>query len=120
MINEVPNTDATNQHPPLQGIKHMVVFNLVYEKGSEEARTFLGDAKRLLSVIPGVRNFQAYQQISPKNNYTYGLSMLFTDAATYDAYSNHPVHVEFVEKRWLSEVTEFMEIDFVDFDSQGV
>ena len=38
--------------------------------------------------------------------------MEFADAAVYDAYSDHPVHVQFVEERWIPEVEEFMEIDY--------
>ena len=38
--------------------------------------------------------------------------MEFVDAAAYDAYSNHPAHVQFVNERWIPEVDEFMEIDY--------
>lgn len=35
--------------------------------------------------------------------------MQFADQAAYDAYNSHPVHVAFVEGRWMPEVEEFME-----------
>ena len=30
----------------------------------------------------------------------------------YESYNNHPDHCKFVEERWNTEVTDFMEIDF--------
>ena len=37
--------------------------------------------------------------------------MEFADRAAYDAYSNHPMHVRFVDERW-PEVTDFLELDY--------
>ena len=39
--------------------------------------------------------------------------MEFRDQAAYDAYSSHPDHNRFVQERWLPEVREFLEIDYV-------
>ena len=39
--------------------------------------------------------------------------MEFADRAAYDGYNDHPDHVRFVESRWLVEVDEFLEIDYV-------
>jgi sugar phosphate isomerase/epimerase len=102
-------------HPPLEGIQHMVIFDLKHAKGSEEAKKFLEDGKRILSAIPSVQKFQAYDQVSPKNDFTYGFSMIFKDEAGYEAYNLHPDHVDFVENRWKPEVTRFLEIDFENF-----
>jgi hypothetical protein len=30
----------------------------------------------------------------------------------YTTYNEHPVHVGFVEERWMKEVKDFLEIDF--------
>ena len=30
----------------------------------------------------------------------------------YELYNAHPLHVEFVQTRWIHEVTDFMEIDY--------
>lgn len=110
-------TTAQNAiHPPLKGIKHMVIFDLKHEKGSEEARKFMEDGLKLLGAIPSVQNFQALYQVSPKNDFTYGFSMIFADEAAYEAYNVHPDHVDFVENRWKAEVNRFLEIDFENFD----
>lgn len=93
-------------------VKHMVIFNLKSDKDSAQTKKFLDDGNRLLSNIEGVQKFFVFEQVSVKNDFSYGFSMEFDTQAEYDCYSNHPVHVDFVEKRWETEVTEFLEIDF--------
>jgi hypothetical protein len=39
--------------------------------------------------------------------------MVFADQAAYEAYDTHPVHLGFVETRWVPQVTSFQEYDFV-------
>jgi len=93
-------------------IQHMVIFNLPYKEGSSKAVKFLNDGNRILTGIPVVRNFQVFLQVSAKNDYQYGFSMVFSGQEDYNTYNNHPDHVAFVEERWLKEVTDFLEIDF--------
>jgi hypothetical protein len=92
-------------------IQHMVIFNLRYERGLVMANKFLTDARRILSVIPVVKNFQVLSQVSVKNDYDYGFSMIFDNKEAYTTYNNYPEHVAFVENRWEKEVTRFLEID---------
>jgi hypothetical protein len=93
-------------------IQHMVIFNLKYDTNSPETLTFLKDGKRILSAIPVVKKFQVFSQVSKKNDYDFGFSMVFADRAAYEQYNNHPDHVRFVEQRWKTEVSRFLEIDF--------
>lgn len=93
-------------------IRHTVVFRLKHAAGSTEERSFL-DAAMALAALPTVQKFERLKQVSLKNKYSYGLSMEFTDQAAYDAYDKHPAHVAFVRERWLPEVADFMEIDYV-------
>lgn len=93
-------------------ILHSVIFSLKHENGSEAERQFLEDGQRILSSIPTVTNFQVYKQVSAKNEYNYGFSMEFASQADYDAYNEHPLHVQFVNERWLTEVEKFLEIDY--------
>src|ERR1700733_2300751 len=95
-----------------QVIRHMVIFNLKYPKGSLEAEKFLNDGKSILSSIPAVQNFGVFRQVSTKNDYDYGFSMDFSNQEDYDSYNGHPLHVKFVQERWLLEVARFLEIDF--------
>lgn len=99
-------------------IQHMVIFDLKHEVGSEEATKFLNDSVELLRPIPGVQDFQAVNQVSSKNDYSYGFSMVFADQKTYDAYNTHPDHAAYVEERFKKEVTRFLEIDF-ELPNQG-
>jgi hypothetical protein len=93
-------------------IQHMVIFDLPYTKGSEKAVKFLEDGTRILTGIRVVQNFQAFNQVSKKNKYQYGFSMVFSNQKDYTIYNNHPDHVSFVQDRWMKEVTDFLEIDF--------
>ncbi len=54
-----------------------------------------------------------FNQVSIKNDYDYGFSMVFNDKQAYDTCNNHPDHVAFVEHRWKKEVARFLEIDFI-------
>jgi len=93
-------------------IQHMVIFNLPYAEGSEKVRKFLQDGTTILTGIPVVQNFQAFNQVSQKNDYQYGFSMVFANREDYTTYNEHPDHVAFVQDRWMKEVTGFLEIDF--------
>jgi hypothetical protein len=95
-------------------IRHMVIFDLSHAEGSVEAKKFLQDGIRILTGIPVVRNFQAFKQVSPKNDYQYGFSMVFASREDYSTYNQHPQHVAFVQDRWNKEVSRFLEIDFED------
>lgn len=97
-------------------IQHTVQFNLKWEAGSPESKKFINDGKRILSALPMVNNFEALRQVGSKNEYKYYFTMIFVDQKAYDEYNNHPEHVKFVKERWDSEVTDFLEADFMIFD----
>lgn len=92
-------------------ITHTVAFSLKHEQGSIQETDFLNEAKKL-SAISTVTNFKILQQVSPKNNFDFGLSMDFDSEQNYTYYNNHPSHVHFVENCWLVEVEDFIEIDY--------
>lgn len=96
-------------------IRHTVVFRLKHAAGSEAEREFLETAQAVLSAIPGVRAFERLRQVGKKNPYHFGFSMEFADQSAYDGYSNHPDHNRFVEDRWVPEVAEFLEIDYIPY-----
>ena len=93
-------------------IRHTVVFTLKHAHGSLQEKAFLRDAKLALEHIPGVTKFEQLRQTSKKNDYRFGFSMEFADAAAYQAYNTHPKHVAFVRDRWEPEVAKFLEIDY--------
>jgi len=93
-------------------IRHTVTFRLKHPLGSAEEQRFL-ETGRKLSAIPGVQSFECLRQVSAKSHFTFGFSMEFADQAGYDSYNRHPDHVAFVQRRWISEVEEFLELDYV-------
>lgn len=99
-------------------IRHTVSFRLHHTPGSPEEADFL-KAARALETIPGVHAFECLRQVSPKNGFAFGLSMEFDDAAAYAGYNEHPYHVEFVQTRWIPEVAEFLEIDYVPYEPEA-
>ncbi|MDF7824979.1 Dabb family protein [Pontiellaceae bacterium B12227] len=96
-------------------ITHSVFFKLKHDKGSDAEQVFLTKAAALSS-IPGVGNYQILEEVSPKNEFDYGLSMEFADQAAYDGYNTHPEHVAFVQEVWLKEVADFQEIDYISLN----
>ncbi len=93
-------------------IRHTVIFRLMHATGSEREKSFMAAAKKLRA-IPGIKNFEILAQVSPKNDYAFGLSMEFSDQAAYQVYNDHPDHVAFVRDHWIPEVSAFMEIDYI-------
>ena len=87
-------------------IRHTVAFTLVHGEGSARERDFL-EAAEHLATIP-----ELLAEVSPKNRYRFGISMEFADRPAYQRYNEHPDHVRFVQERWLSEVSEFLELDY--------
>jgi hypothetical protein len=92
-------------------IRNTVVFTLAHPEGSPAEADFLA-AAGALSAIPGVEAFQILRETSPKNAYRFGISMEFAGPQAYEAYNQHPDHVRFVNERWLSEVSDFLEVDY--------
>ena len=92
-------------------IRHTVAFTLIHPAGSDDESSFLDAAERLAS-IPGVEVFELLAEVSPKNDYRFGISMEFADRGAYERYNEHPDHVRFVQERWLSEVADFLELDY--------
>ena len=43
--------------------------------------------------------------------------MEFASQQDYDVYNTHPEHVRFVETRWKPEVLDFIELDYVLYES---
>ncbi len=55
-------------------------------------------------------------QVGTKADFDFGFSMRFADQAAYDGYNSDPVHVAFVQERWLPEVEAFVELDYVSLE----
>lgn len=93
-------------------IRHSAAFRLIHPAGSEAEREFL-TANAALGSIAGVEDFAVLRDVSEKNPYSFVVTMTFADQSAYDAYNEHPDHVRFVDERWIPEVAEFIELDWV-------
>jgi Stress responsive A/B Barrel Domain len=93
-------------------IRHTAVFRLKHAPGSAAETDFLAAIAKL-KAIPGVQKFEVLRQVSPKCEFSFGVSMEFAGEAVYAGYNSHPDHVAFVQGRWVPEVAAFTEIDYV-------
>lgn len=93
-------------------VLHTVIFDLKYPVGSAEAEKFLTDGYDILTKVPGVQDFQIFNQCSPKNDYQYCFFMRFKSQQDFEAYTANPSHTKFVTERWDIEVSRFQESDF--------
>lgn len=91
-------------------IKHMVVFSLNHPKGSVEEKRFLADSEKILKTVPGVQDFEFFEDTNSTNEYSFVFSMVFDDEKALDDYLNHPIHLDYVDARW-SEVKSFLVLD---------
>lgn len=92
-------------------IRHTVAFKLKHKSGSTEEQLFMEKVSKL-SNLPTVQKFECLKEIGKKNNFDFGVSMEFQNMIDYEAYNNHPDHIEFVNKMWIPEVIDFIEIDY--------
>lgn len=111
--NVVVEQSGTSAKLEKGNIRHTVMFNLKYDVDAPETDKFLQDGQRILSALPMVKNFEVSHQVSSKNEYKFYFSMVFDNQEAYKAYNDHPEHVKFVKERWDTEVTNFLEADFV-------
>ncbi len=101
-------------NPVSKMIIHTVTFKTRHRNGSAGETDFL-KAGKALGKLPMVRNFQCFRQVGRKSNFEFGFSMEFNSQFEYDAYNEHPEHLEFVETRWKKEVEDFLELDYVHY-----
>ena len=108
-------TFAKRKHTRKNMITHTVQFKLKEGLNPADIKEFFDEAK-LLASIHGTKNFKAHLQVSDKNPFTHSFSMEFEDQGSYEFYSNHTIHLNFVERQWIPKVDSFQEADFEAFD----
>jgi hypothetical protein len=97
-------------------IRHSVILKLKNTISKEEKQAFF-EAVDTLGDIPDVRKFEVLNQISAKNKFEYGISMEFDNQEQFDTYSNHPAHLDFIQNFWITNVEDFLEIDFTHYNN---
>ena len=98
----------------MKKITHSVFFKLNFSSGSQKEKDFLNTSYEILSKIPRVNEFNVLKEISPKNNFDFGFTMIFNTEKDYESYNNHIDHTNYVTEIWIPHVSDFQEIDFVE------
>jgi heme-degrading monooxygenase HmoA len=96
-------------------IRHSVILTLKSSLSPADKLQYFA-AVNELKQIPGVRKFEVLKQISAKNPFEYCISMEFENQQACDLYTNHALHLAFVEKYWAASVEDFLEIDYQFLD----
>jgi hypothetical protein len=96
-------------------VLHVVLFTFNDVKPAEEA-TFLADAKRLLSAVPGVDEVRIGHKAAEDRDvhvkdYAVALYIRFRSKADLIAYGPHPSHQEFANK-WRPRFASVRVMDF--------
>ncbi|GAB4241795.1 MAG: hypothetical protein OHK005_05140 [Candidatus Methylacidiphilales bacterium] len=96
-------------------ITHVVVF-WTDKPAADLLPTLLPLAQRL-GEIPGVHEFRFGPPVPSRrgvvdDSFSFAISMTFADQAAADAYQQHPIHVEFVEKAVRPYIKRFVVYDF--------
>ncbi len=100
-------------------IRHTVTFKLEHAPGSAAERDFLKAASEL-AAISTVSAFKILRQTSALSGFDFGISMDFASAEDYQFYVDHPDHAKFVQTRWIPEVSQFLELDYVTYEEDEI
>jgi hypothetical protein len=95
---------------------HVVIFWTKPEV-PDAADQLMAGANEYLKRVPGVLHFHvgkmaASHRAVVDQTYAVGLNLVFPDKATQDAYQEHPLHVEFVEKVFKKVCSRVVVYDF--------
>lgn len=95
---------------------HVVIF-WTDPKKANAADELLDGAKKYLAGIPGILHFHigkmaASHRSVVDQSYQVALNITFKDKQTQDAYQEHPLHLEFVEKTFKPNCVKVVVYDF--------
>jgi hypothetical protein len=90
---------------------HMFAFRLKVGVTDAQQDRMLREINDLKNHIPFVLETHVGKNVSPRGGgYAIGGVMKFADAASLQAYNEHPVHQELL--KWLVPLIEAIEVDF--------
>ena len=95
-------------------LHHSVIFK--FKEGTSELRKreFFTAANRL-SLILDVKHFEILRQPSSKNEFEFGLVIVFNDTPVYQKYTADPELGLSLQNYWLKLQTIFLELDSEPF-----
>jgi Stress responsive A/B Barrel Domain len=90
---------------------HMFAFRWKPDVTEAQKQRVIAEIRKLQGQIPGLLETSVGVNISARGQgYELGGVMKFSDKASLDAYSPHPVHQKLVS--WLMPLIEAIEVDF--------
>ena len=90
---------------------HTFAFRWKPSVTNEQKQRAIQEIRALQGQIPGLVETFGGVNISPRSQgYELGGVMKFSDRASFDAYSSHPVHQKLLV--WLMPLIEPLEVDF--------
>ncbi len=90
---------------------HTFAFRWKPSVTNEQKQRAIQEIRALQGQIPGLVETFVGVNISPRSQgYELGGVMKFSDRASFDAYSSHPVHQKLLV--WLMPLIEPLEVDF--------
>jgi hypothetical protein len=90
---------------------HMFAFRWKPDVTEAQKQRVVAEIRKLQGQIPGLLETSVGVNISSRGQgYELGGVMKFSDKASLDAYSPHPVHQNLVS--WLTPLIEAIEVDF--------
>jgi len=95
-------------------IKHIVLLNFKPTITPQQIADCLLAATKMLTPIPGVKNFFAGKSLPVRGEpkYKYALLMEFADEAVFKAYREHPEHIKFATQMMRPVVEETLILDY--------
>lgn len=97
-----------------QPITRLVFFNLNHEAGSPEAETFFENTK-VLKDVPSLTEFKILKVEGSTFDYDYVIRLVFENEKGVEEYVQHPIHTNYLQDVWKSNVQGGMLIDLLEF-----
>ena len=94
----------------LSPVLHLLLINFKSEAGEAE-RQALAEELAQLRAIEGVLHLGAARAADEESTHAQALFIYLRDAAALEAYGAHPLHVEYLRRRFLPVVRDFVSIE---------
>lgn len=92
-------------------VEHVIIYN-VTGITDYEVNTMMAEGRRVLSVIPGVREVITGRAIIDDAKYRYTWLVRFCHQAVIDSYRDHPAHVAFANQHFRPVAGNRVSIDY--------
>jgi fructose-bisphosphate aldolase class II len=108
--------EVSAQCTPWLPVEHLIVYNVEGMK-DEDVSAMMAEGRRVLSVIPGVRDVFTGEAVKQGVDYRYCWLVRFASQAVIENYRRHPDHVTFADNLFRPFATERISIDYQGVES---